>query len=104
MPSDRRPQQDESPANGSLREGQLAVLVGHRVGDALGRFELVELVPLAADPDRRLVLGEVDVVALPAQLPGDDDVDHRRHRIGRMDRDVGQAERAADAGDRSWVL
>ncbi len=53
----------------------MSAVVGGGVGLALLGRELVELVALAGDAHARDLVGEVDLVAVPAQLPGDDDVD-----------------------------
>src|SRR5436190_977654 len=72
-----------------LAQREYAVLVRNRVRAQLLGRELRQLVALPSDTHRGALLGQVDVVAIPAELPGDDDADQAgmaagdRHRHGR---------------------
>src|SRR4051812_16135670 len=92
---------------GNLRvlrgEVQLALLVGRGVGDLVGRLELGELRPLGDEPDPRGLVAEVDLEAVPGQLPSDDDRHDAalgRRRAHGHDR---RAQRARDTRDRARV-
>ncbi|CAA9466882.1 MAG: hypothetical protein AVDCRST_MAG13-116 [uncultured Solirubrobacteraceae bacterium] len=78
-------------------EVQLAVLVGGGVGPLVGRLELGELGALRGHAHPGRLVAEVDLVAVPAQLPPHDDRDDGALRRGGAGRDDGGAERARDA-------
>lgn len=81
-----------------------AVLVARRVGLLLGRRQLIELLALSGQPHATILVGQVEFVAVPAELPGDHDVNdagmsrHGTYGYGR------ETERPGDAGHRARVL
>src|ERR1039458_1223432 len=88
----------------SVAKGDRPMLVGDGVDLALLGGELVQLVALSGDSYRRHLVGQIDLVAVPTKLPGDGHVDLTGLRAGRVNGDLGDAQRAADAGDGSRML
>src|SRR3954471_18874246 len=85
------------------REVQLALLVGRGVGHLVGGLELGELGPLRHEADPGRLVAEVDLEAVPRQLPADDDRHHAALGRRRADGDDRRAERPGDAGDGARV-
>src|SRR5829696_1805624 len=85
-------------------EVQAAAVVGGRVGDLLVRAQLGQLVALCFAPHAARLVGEVDLVAVPGQLPHDGDGHHARPVGERPDADDRRAERARDAADGPRVV
>src|SRR5215210_7284647 len=85
-------------------EVQPAALVGGGVGDLLVGVELGQLGALAGLADAAGLVGEVDLEAVPAQLPHHRDADDARAVGQRARAHGGGAERARDAADRARVL
>src|SRR3954451_25118390 len=85
------------------REVQLALLVGRGVGDLVGGLELGELGPLGHEAHAGGFVAEVDLEAVPRELPADDDRDDAALGQRRPDRDDRGAEGAGDARDGARV-
>src|SRR5829696_3635257 len=83
---------------------QAAAVVGGGVGDLLVVGELGEFVALRVAADAAGLVGEVDLVAVPGQLPHDRDGDHAGPLRERPHRHRGRAERARDAADGAGVV
>src|SRR4051794_39889140 len=83
---------------------QRAAFIRSRVDLLLLRGQLAELVALGVAPDAPGLVGEVDLEAVPAQLPHDRDGDDARAVGARAHRHAGGAERAGDAADRARVV
>src|SRR4051794_23739307 len=79
-------------SGGAQRER--AGLGGDRVDHALVVSELAELASLREHAGVDLGFAEVDLVAVPAELPGDDDEDHARQVLGRAHVDLRRTQRA----------
>src|SRR3954454_13100926 len=86
-----------------LGEVQLALLVGGGVRDLVGRLELGELRPLGHEAHAGGLVAEIDLEAVPRQLPADDDRHDAALGRRRADGDDRRAERARHAGDRPRV-
>ena len=84
---------------------RLALLVGAALGVWSARLELATArSPWVDEPHAGGLVAEVDLVAVPAQLPADDDRDDAALGRRRAHRDDRRPERAGDAGDRARVL
>src|SRR3954447_24353347 len=89
---------------GRRRQVQRAALVGRRVGLVLVLADLGELGALAVLPDAARLVGQVDLEAIPAQLPHHRDDDDARAVGQRAHRDRRRAERPGHAADRARVV
>src|SRR4051794_20516384 len=83
---------------------QAAALVRGGVGDLLVGLELGQLVALGDPADAARLVGEVDLVAVPAQLPHHRDAHHAGAIREGAGADGRRAQRAGDAADRARVL
>src|SRR5690349_24224812 len=81
-----------------------AAIVGGGVGDLLVVGELGQLVPLRVAADAARLVGEVDLVAVPRELPHHRDRDDAGALGQRPHADLGGAERARDAADGARVV
>src|SRR3954469_141614 len=89
---------------GRRRQVQPAALVGRRIGLLLVLADLGELGALAVLADAARLVGQVDLEAIPAQLPHHRDDDDARAVGQRAYRDRRRAERAGHATDRARVV
>ena len=80
-------------------EVQLTVVVGGGVGDLVGGVELGELGALAGDARAGRLVGEIDLEAVPAELPADDDGDDAAFGQGRARGDDRRDAFMADIAD-----
>src|SRR3954447_3201508 len=89
---------------GRRRQVQPAALVGRRIGLLLVLADLGELGALAVLAHAARLVGQVDLEAIPAQLPHHRDDDDARAVGQRAYRDRRRAERAGHATDRARVV
>ncbi len=80
------------------------MLIRTRVRLALEIVKLVELISLALEPDTRNLVRQVGLVSIPAQLPGDDDVNETGPTFDRQHRHLRDTKRARDSRHRAAVL
>src|ERR1019366_1604825 len=86
------------------REGQRAEVIRDRVDEPVISWELPELSPLGEHVDDRVVVVEVDLVAVPAQLPGDHDRNQVLDVLIGTDAHLRGAQRPRDTRDAARVL
>src|SRR5258707_6832086 len=87
----------------SACEREPTLLVGRRIGLLVRGRQLGQLVALCGHAYRPGPLGEIDLVAVPAQLPGDDDPDQAAVVSG-PDGDARGAQRPRDPGNPSGMV
>src|SRR5829696_795154 len=83
---------------------EAAAVVRGGVGDRLVVRELGQLVALRIAPDAARLVGEVDLVAVPGQLPHDRDRDDAGALRQWAHADLGSPQRARDTADRARVV
>src|SRR4051794_12715409 len=83
---------------------QCTAFVGRRVDDLLLGDQLGQLVALGVTPDAAGLIGEVDLKAVPGELPHHGDRHHRGAVRPRSHAHAGRAQRAGDAADGARVV
>src|SRR5579864_2392455 len=78
-------------------------LIAGGVRLAFAWIELVQLLPLGGET-HPILIGEIEFIAIPVELPRDHQVDHARVTLNRPDRHRRQPQRAGHPGDGPRML